>query len=191
MTDLGHFDLLNFQIKELGIDTNKGRGGGILAKSIEASAEETTSSGRDKFIVRGNSLLYHAFFQPDDRFLTFVLFQTNYVSNSSSFEKLFHKLPVLLSGKWKRQQNLDKVELLLQTKDIDLNTLNKKKQTPLDVVCHTFRRAGTAETIDFMHRLAKLYLSHGAKVTEKALEEMKGHHEGPSRGSQVYRSTCT
>lgn len=179
MTDLGHFDLLKFQIKVLGIDANKGRGGGILDKNIETPAEETTSSDRDRFIVRGNSLLYHAFFQPDDHFLSFLLFQTNCVSNSTSFENLFHKLPVLLAGKWRRQQNLDKIELLLQAKDqakgFDLNSPDKHGQSPLDIVCHTFRRAGTAETIDFMYRLAKLYLSHGAKVTEKALEEMKGH----------------
>lgn len=179
MTDLGHFDLLKFQIRELGIDTNKGRGGGILDKSIETPAEETTSSRSDKFIVRGRSLLYHAFFQPDDRFLSFLLFETKYVSSSSSLEKPFHKLPVLLAGKWRRQQNLYKIELLLQAKDqaadFDLNSPDKHGQPPLDIVCHTFRRAGTAVTIDFMYRMAKIYLSHGAKVTEKALEEMKGH----------------
>ena len=179
MTDLGHFDLLKFQIKELGIDTNKGRGGGILDKSIETPAHARNFLGREKFVVRGKSLLYHAFFQPDDRFLTFVLFQTNYVSNSSSFKNLFHQLPVLLAGNWRRQQNLDKIELLLQAKgqakDFDLNSPDEHGQSPLDIVCHTFRRAGTAETIDFMYRLAKVYLSHGAKVTEKALEEMKGH----------------
>ena len=147
------------------------------SKSIETPAEEKTSSGRDKFIVRGNSLLYHAFFQPDDRFLTFVLFQANCVSNSSSFEKLFHKLPVLLAGKWKRQQNLDKVKLLLQTKDVDLNTLNKKRETDaLRCRLSHIPTSGDGRNHRFHVPSGKpLPLAWRKGYTEKALEEMKGH----------------
>ena len=162
-TALGLSDLLRFQVQELKLDVNTRWILGIIDDILD-----------DAF----PSLLLHALYEPDGSALEFLLSQEDLIITplKSNVDRgnLFHWIPCLCDEEWVGDWYVDmlRVERILQkSKDVDLRVQDTNENTPLDNVCSIFGRslALNARLIE----LAKLYLSHGARVTNKALWEIE------------------
>ena len=164
--DLGLLDVLKFQVEELKLDVTLNRYCGIFFD---------TSSDDEPMSV---PLILHALVQPDEHFLKYILTVESFEVNPHMERNLdgddildqeqtfFHELfRILIHKSLTREIDLDRITYILQEKDVDFEVQNVQGHTPLEVLCSRFH--GSTHGFD----LAKIFLSHGAKVTEFALDQ--------------------
>ena len=162
--DLGLFDLLKFQIE-------------YLKLSVNCGAYIGATFGSKMF-----PLIVHALVNPDARFLKYVLsiegveanpilqhtlrgrslygFNNTLLHECSDFVRL-GALPTNVS--------LSRIEMVLLSKDIDVNVENEEGLTPLGVLCLDKCAENTSDKGDV--GLAKLSLSRGAKLSEDDFDD--------------------
>ena len=182
VTALGVLELLQFQMEELKLDMNEIEARGISDVGL-FQMEELDNMIQARGIVDvglglGNCpLLFHALFQPNRSLFHFLVSHEDLVVNPRPHEaqsSLLHRLPWCFNEYYLDDWfvDLERVERILEkAKDEDFESHNSGGNTPLDELCETFRRSKALDAR--LIELAKLYLSHGTRVTNKALWEME------------------
>ena len=164
--------MFKFQVEDLNFDVNRNYHGIFFYPRPGASQ-------------RAMPLLLHAILHSDERFLEYLvsmerfeanplmerdLDEVNIRSTGNTFLHELHDIVDrdLLPGEMK----LDRIEVLLQRKEINLDIQNIpiglvafETHTPLETCC-VYARKGKRR-----NDLLKIYLTHGAKVSDFALDE--------------------
>lgn len=136
---------------------------------VDICSEETP-------INRRMPLILHALVQPDRQFLEYLLsvesFEVNplmerNLDGNDILEKehtFFHELSQIVFHKsLPGEIDLDQIDFILDQKAINLEVLSACRLSPLEVLCAASNRK--ARELD----LAKIFLSHGAEITDFAL----------------------
>ena len=164
--DLGLLEVLKYQIEELKPDVNCQDYCGLF---FDAPSFENP-------INRRMPLILHALVQPDRQFLAYLLSVESFEVNPlmerdldgiDILEKehtLFHELSqIVLHKSLPGEIDLDQIDFILDQKAVNLEVQNARRLSPLEVLCAASNRK--ARELD----LAKIFLSHGAEITDFAL----------------------
>ena len=174
MIDLGLLDVLRFQMEEMKLDVNDQKFAGIHFRGPE----------NDVRFQEGMSLMLHALVQPDERIFEYVLSLENvetvpelerdlhgnaahdgYDGGHSLLHELARFTTYPLIG-----NDIDlihRLRLILEKGKFDINARDFMRVSPLEYLC-VMTKLGRRQ-----FDLARLFLSFGAEVSDRALSSLK------------------
>ena len=177
--DLGMIDLLKFQVEDLKEDINSQKCKGIFFFPLPGGSQY------------GLPLILHAIVHPDECFLEYLLSVEHFEANpmmerdldganirSSTGNTFLHELyDIVDHDLLPREMKLDRIKVLLQRKEVNVDIQNTvgdeafETHTPLETCC-MYAREGAKR-----NELLKIYLTHGARVSDFALDEAWRRHD--------------
>ena len=162
--DLGILDVLQFQVEELKLDLACQEYLGIFLQRPTAFHESM-------------SLVVHSLLQPDKDIFLYLIsvdnFEANPVMECSGIlrQTLLHKLPEIVNhDTFLRDLDLDKVELILQKDEVDVNSVDFWGRSPLERLCEYC--TDDYDYTSVAYNVAQLYLTFGANVSRRALSTL-------------------